>query len=162
MGNRIFKSPAWLNDLLHCKQLCAFSSEWVSKCLFKVPASVNDLLHCAQLCDFSPVWVIKCLVKCWDCLNDLLHCECVDLGKHHHKNIAVHLGIAQIALGPLPRTQTGTLWHLFSGKIIQMPVCTWTFLLKIGATNHPGKGLDPPPQTGNAQMNCYIFMVGLP
>ena len=59
-------------------------------------------------------------------------------------------------------TQTGTLWHLFSGKIMQMPVCTWTFLLKIGATNHPGKGLDPPPQTGNAQMNCYIFMVVLP
>ena len=79
MSNRISKSPAWLNDLLRCKQLCAFSPEWVSKCLFKVPASVNDLLHCAQLCDFSPVWVIKCLVKCWDCLNDLLHCECVDL-----------------------------------------------------------------------------------
>ena len=29
---------------------------------------------------------------------------------------------------------------------MQMPVCTWTFLLKIGATNHPGKGLDPPPK----------------
>ena len=43
-----------------------------------------------------------------------------------------------------------------------MPICTWTFLLKIGATNHPGKGLDPPTQTGNAQMNCYIFMVVLP
>ena len=38
---------------------------------------------------------------------------------------------------------------------MQMPVCTKTFLLKIGATNHPGKGLDPPPQTGNAQMNRY-------
>ena len=34
--------------------------------------------------------------------------------------------------------------------------------IEIGATNHPGKGLDPPPQTGNAQMNCYIFMVVLP
>ena len=85
------------------------------------------------------------------------------LGKPQHKNIAVHLGIAQIAIGlPPPRTQTGTLWHLFSGKIMQMPVFTWTFLLKIGATNHPGKGLDPPTQTGNAQMNCYIFSLGLP
>ena len=65
------------------------------------------------------------------------------LGKPQHKNIAVHLGIAQIAIGPPPpRTQTGTLWHLFSGKIMQMPVCTF---LKIGATNHPGKGLGPPP-----------------
>ena len=46
---------------------------------------------------------------------------------------------------------------------MQMPVCTWTFLLKIGATNHPGKGLDPPPpQTGNAQMNRDIFMLVLP
>ena len=54
-----------------------------------------------------------------------------------------------------PHCQTGTLWHLFSGKIMQMPVCTKTFLLKIGPTNHPGKGLDPPPQTGNAQMNRY-------
>ena len=68
------------------------------------------------------------------------------LGKPHRKNISVHLGIAQIAIGPPPRTQTGTLWHLFSGKIMQMPVCTKTFLLKIGATNHPGKGLDPPPK----------------
>ena len=63
---------------------------------------------------------------------------------------------------PPPRTQTGTLWHLFSGKIMQMPVCTWTFLLKIGATNHPGKGLDPPTQTGNAQMNRDFLMLGLP
>ena len=55
------------------------------------------------------------------------------------------------------RCQTGTLWHLFSGKIMQMPVCTKTFLLKIGATNHPGKGLDPPPQTGNAHMNRCKF-----
>ena len=31
-------------------------------------------------------------------------------------------------LDPPPRTQTGTLWHLLSGKIMQMPVCTWTFL----------------------------------
>ena len=85
-----------------------------------------------------------------------------DSGKHHYKNIAVHLGIAQIAIGPPPRAQTGTLWHLYSGKIMQMPVCTWTFLLKIGATNHPGKGLDPPPQTGNAQMNRDIFMMVLP
>ena len=44
---------------------------------------------------------------------------------------------------------------------MQMPVCTKTFLLKIGATNHPGKGLDPP-QTGNAQMNRYKFSLGLP
>ena len=72
------------------------------------------------------------------------------------------MGIAQIAIGPPLRCQTGTLWHLFSGKIMQMPVCTWTFLLKIGATNHPGKGLDPPPQTGNAQMNRDFFSVGLP
>ena len=86
----------------------------------------------------------------------------IDLGKPQRKFISVHLGIAQIAIGPPPRCQTGTLWHLFSGKIMQMPVCTKTFLLKIGATNHPGKGLDPPTQTGNAQMNCYIFMVGLP
>ena len=53
-------------------------------------------------------------------------------------------------------------YYLFSGKIMQMPVCTWTFLLKIGATNHPGKGLDPLPQTGNSQMNRDFFMVGLP
>ena len=45
---------------------------------------------------------------------------------------------------------------------MQIPVCTKTFLLKIGATNHPGKGLDPPPQTGNAQMNRDIFMMVLP
>ena len=45
---------------------------------------------------------------------------------------------------------------------MQMPVFTWTFLLKIGATNHPGKGLDTPTQTGNAQMNRDIFMLGLP
>ena len=32
-------------------------------------------------------------------------------------------------------------WHLFSGKIMQMPVCTWTLFLKIGATNHPGKAM---------------------
>ena len=55
---------------------------------------------------------------------------------------------------PPTRTQTG--------KIMQMPVCTWTFLLKIGATSHPGKGLDPLPQTGNAQMNRDFLMVGLP
>ena len=52
------------------------------------------------------------------------------LGKPHRINISVHLGIAQIAIGPPPRTQTGTLWHLFSGKIMQMPVfigprCPW-------------------------------------
>ena len=29
-------------------------------------------------------------------------------------------------------------------EIMQMPVFTWTFLLKIGGPNHPGKGLDPP------------------
>ena len=69
---------------------------------------------------------------------------------------------------PHPRTQTGTLWHLFLGKIMQMPVCTWTFLLKIGATNHSGKGLDPPPpkkkkkKKGNAHMNRYFLMLGLP
>jgi hypothetical protein len=28
---------------------------------------------------------------------------------------------------------------------MQMLVFTWTFFLKIGATNHPGKVLDPPP-----------------
>ena len=28
---------------------------------------------------------------------------------------------------------------------MQMHVCTWTFLLKIGVPNHLGKGLDPPP-----------------
>ena len=75
----------------------------------------------------------------------ILSIYCANLGKPQHKNIAVNLGISQIAIGPL-RTQRGTLWHLFSGKIIQMPVCTWTFLLKIGAKNHPGKGLDPPPR----------------
>ena len=84
-----------------------------------------------------------------------------ELGKPHRIKISVHLGIAQIAIRPPPRTQTGTLWHLFSGKVMQMPVCTWTFLLKIGATNHPGKGLDPPPQTGNAQMNRDLISVGL-
>ena len=85
------------------------------------------------------------------------------LGKHHYKKISVHLGIAQIAIRPPPpRSQTGTLWHLFSGKIMQMPVCTWTLFLKIGATNHPGKGLDPPTQTGNAQMNRDFFIVVLP
>ena len=31
-----------------------------------------------------------------------------------------------------------------------------------GVTNHPGNGLDPPPQTSNAQMNRDFFMVGLP
>ena len=40
------------------------------------------------------------------------------LGKPHHKKISVHLGIAQIAIGPPSRTQTGTLWHLFSGPIL--------------------------------------------
>ena len=29
------------------------------------------------------------------------------LGKHHHKNIAVHLGIAQIAIGPPPPHSNG-------------------------------------------------------
>ena len=43
---------------------------------------------------------------------------------------------------------------------MQMPVCTWTLFLKIGATNHPGKGLDPPTQTGNAQMNRDFFYSG--
>ena len=32
---------------------------------------------------------------------------------------------------------------------MQMPVFTWTFLKKIGATNHPGKGLDPNGQCPN-------------
>ena len=63
-------------------------------------------------------------------------------------------------LDPLPRTQTGTLWHLFSGKIMQMPVCTWTFLLKIGATNHPGKGLDPPPPPNGQCPNEQRFSFG--
>ena len=45
---------------------------------------------------------------------------------------------------------------------IQSLNCTWSFLLKIGATNHPGKGWDPPPQAGNAQMNRDIFIVVLP
>ena len=72
-----------------------------------------------------------------------------DLALKENENIAVH-------------TQTGTLGYLFLGKIMQMPVCSWTFLLKIGAPNHPGKGLDPPPQTGNAQMNRDFLSVGLP
>ena len=55
-----------------------------------------------------------------------------DLALKENENIAVH-------------TQTGTLGYLFLGKIMQMPVCSWTFLLKIGAPNHHGKGLDPPP-----------------
>ena len=42
----------------------------------------------------------------------------IDLGKPQRKFISVHLGIAQIAIGPPPRCQTGTLWHLFSGPIL--------------------------------------------
>ena len=83
------------------------------------------------------------------------------LGKPQHKKNLCSFGHCPNSRWT-PRTQTGTLWHLFSGKIMQMPVCTWTFLLKIGATNHPGKGLDPPTQTGNAQMNRDIFMMVLP
>ena len=60
------------------------------------------------------------------------------------------------------RSQTGTLWHLFSGKIMQMPVCTWTFLLKIGATNHPGKGLDPPPKRAMPKWTEIFFRWGFP
>ena len=94
------------------------------------------------------------------------------LGKPQHKKISVHLGIAQISIGPPPRTETGTLWHLFLGKIMPMPVCTCTFLLKIGATNHSGKGLDPPPKKKKKRrkkkkkktgpMNRYFLMLGLP
>ena len=42
------------------------------------------------------------------------------LGKHHHKNIAVHLGIAQIAIGPPPpalkRALCGTYFRAKSCK----------------------------------------------
>ena len=41
---------------------------------------------------------------------------------------------------------------------MQMPACTWTFLLKIGATNHPDKGLDPP--NGHCPNELLYFLIG--
>ena len=53
------------------------------------------------------------------------------------------------------------LSHLSTGKIMQMPVCTWTCLLKIGAPNHPGKGLDPPPNGhGQCPNELLYFLIG--
>ena len=69
--------------------------------------------------------------------------ERVPLGKHlsacHHP----HVGIAQIAFTPPPRTQTGTLGHFFSGAILPFLPLFYHFLW-ISAPNHLGKGLDPP------------------
>ena len=77
---------------------------------------------------------------------------------HDRTTFWLNLGIAQIAVRPPPCTQRGTLGHfvraLFEGL--------YGSNSKKSAPNHPGKGLDPPPQTGNAQMNRDIFMLGLP
>ena len=48
-------------------------------------------------------------------------------GKHLFIRCHLYLGIAQIAITPPPRTQTGTLGHFFSGAIL--PFFTFFFTI---------------------------------
>ena len=62
----------------------------------------------------------------------------------------LHLGIAQIAIGPPPALNRA-LWGTFFRAIFT--ILQGCMLPKtVSAPNHLGKRLDPPTQTGNAQM----------
>ena len=67
--------------------------------------------------------------------------SCALFGLSPNKLINVHCTGWYLKTKPLKSCEYKK-WHLFLGKIMQMPVCTWTLFLKIGATNHPGKGWD--------------------
>ena len=70
------------------------------------------------------------------------------LGKLLFERCHLYFGIAQTAIPPTPRTQTGSLGHFFSGAILPFYIIAIFFafiyhLLWISVPNPPGKGRTP-------------------
>ena len=66
-----------------------------------------------------------------------LYCVALVLGKTHNCSCTLHLGIAQIAIGP-PPALNWALWGQFE-KIRKI-----TVVVERSAPNHQGKRLNPP------------------
>ena len=50
----LLRSPAVMQEWLHCVQLKGLSPEWTSMCLLRLEAAVQENSHCMQMKGFSP------------------------------------------------------------------------------------------------------------
>ena len=71
----VFRSPDWLNALLHTWYLYSFSPLWILLCTTRCPAFVNRLLQTVHWNGFSPEWLRLCVARSWLLWQHLPHSE---------------------------------------------------------------------------------------